>query len=29
MIFSVHYSDTAVDDIWDIHSYLMGKNDIV
>ena len=27
--FSVDYSDTAVDDILDIHNYLMKKNDIV
>ena len=27
--FSVDYDDIAVDDILDIHSYLMKKNDIV
>ena len=27
--FSVDYSDTAVDDILDIHKYLMKKNDII
>ena len=27
--FSVDYSDTAVDDILDIHNYLTKKNDIV
>ena len=27
--FSVDYSDTAVDDILDIHNYLMKKNDII
>ena len=27
--FSVDYSDTAVDDILDIHNYLMKKNGIV
>ena len=27
--FSVDYSDTAVDDILDIHHYLMKKNDII
>ena len=27
--FSVDYSNTAVDDIFKIHNYLMKKNDIV
>ena len=27
--FSVNYSNTAVDNILDIHNYLMKKNDIV
>ena len=27
--FSVYYDTIAVDDIWDIHNYLMKKNDIV
>ena len=27
--FSVDYSDTTVDDILDIHNYLMKKNDII
>ena len=27
--FSVGYSDTAVEDILDIHNYLMKQNDIV
>ena len=27
--FSVDYNDTALDDILDIHNYLMKKNDIV
>ena len=27
--FSLDYDDTAVNDILDIHSYLMKKNDIV
>ena len=27
--FSVHYDSTDVDDIKDIHKYLMKKNDIV
>ena len=27
--FSFDYSDTAVDDILDIHNYLMKKNDII
>ena len=27
--FTVDYSDTAVDDILDIHYYLIKKNDIV
>ena len=27
--FSLDYDDTAVNDILDIHSYLMRKNDIV
>ena len=27
--FSVDYEATDVDDIWDIHNYLMKKNDIM
>ena len=27
--FSVDYSDTAVDDILDVHNYLMKKNQVV
>ena len=27
--FSVDYSNTAVNDIFDIHNYLLEKNDIV
>ena len=27
--FSVDYNDTAVDDILDIHKYLMKKNELV
>ena len=29
MIYSVDYSAIAIDNILDIHSYLMRKNDIV
>ena len=29
MIFSVDYSNTAVNDTFDIYNYLLEKNDIV